>query len=313
MKLLLHGSFTVLLLCGGALAQTAAITLAGQGGYRTPPLALTAAPGQVLVLHVFGLTAGNFNQVVATPQDGEFPKVLNGISVDLVEGAKTTSLPIRAIYQGYCGQTGDCSTLTGITLQMPFELTASPQSGKLPALRVSENGKPAGGVLLRVVPDNVHVLNTCDDTQIYVSAAYSVPQDVCASVVMHDGKLNSLYNVARGGQEVALWAYGLGAKTEQSAQCCNSPEQFAKPVQPFKLNFTFGANVPPTRALTGVGLTADPSFAAYVGGGMYQLNFALPAVPADLPACDGVKVKSNLTITVTGTSSEDAAQICVTP
>lgn len=45
----------------------------------------------------------------------------------------------------------------------------------------------------------------------------------------------------------------------------------------------------------------------------HQVNFLVPPVPAGLPACDGVKIKSNLMVTVTGANSSDAAQICVAP
>lgn len=110
----------------------------------------------------------------------------------------------------------------------------------------------------------MHVLNTCDDTQTYISAAYTIPQDVCAPVVMVNNKLNSLYNLAHGGDQLAAWV-------------------------------------------------SDPSFAAYVNGGMYQVNFTLTATPSGLPACDGVTVKSNLTVTITGPNSQDAAQLCVAP
>jgi hypothetical protein len=41
------------------------------------------------------------------------------------------------------------------------------------------------------------------------------------------------------------------------------------------------------------------------------VNFVVPPVPASLPACDGVRIKSNLTVTITGPNSYDAAQICV--
>jgi hypothetical protein len=43
------------------------------------------------------------------------------------------------------------------------------------------------------------------------------------------------------------------------------------------------------------------------------VNFAVPPVPAGLPACDGVRIKSNLTVTITGPNSSDAAQIGVLP
>jgi hypothetical protein len=61
----------------------------------------------------------------------------------------------------------------------------------------------------------------------------------------------------------------------------------------------------------GFGVTSAPLFAAYVGAGTYQVNFAVPQVPAGLPPCDGVRIKSNLTVTITGPNSSDAAQICV--
>ena len=129
---------------------------------------------------------------------------------------------------------------------------------------------------------------------------------------MGQNKLNSLYNLAHGGEELAMWVYGMGAKTEQAANCCMTPEQLSKPVQTFMLNFDFRANAPASPAIAGIGLTGTPNFAVYVGG-LYQVNFRLPAVPADVPRCDGVKVKSNLTITITGSNSSDAAQICVEP
>jgi uncharacterized protein (TIGR03437 family) len=314
MKLLIHCA-AMALSCTGALSQTTSVTLASQG-YRMPTPLLDAAPGQVIVLHVYGVTVTSPGNTVAERNAaGEYPKVLKGISVDLVQGnpAKTTSLPIQAMYQTICAQPGDCAPLTGITLQIPFELETQPGAGKSPALRISANGKLVGGVAIRAVTDNVHVLNTCDDTQTYISAAYSIPQDLCAPVVMVNNKLNSLYNLARGGDSLALWAYGLGAKTEQKTPCCNSPEEFSNPVHPVTLNFDYRVNAPASRAVPGFGQTADPFFAAYVNGGMYQVNFTLPATPAGLPACDGVTVKSNLTVTVTGSNSQDAAQLCVAP
>jgi hypothetical protein len=130
---------------------------------------------------------------------------------------------------------------------------------------------------------------------------------------MVQGKLNSLYNLAHGGDELVMWLYGLGAKTEQLAGCCNTPDQLSKPTQPFELNFDFRPNAPASPAVAGFGLTASPLFAAYIGVGTDQVNFKLPPTPAGLLACDGQKIKSNLTITISGSNSFDAAQICVAP
>jgi len=180
-------------------------------------------------------------------------------------------------------------------------------------LRISQNGTPAGAVALSPVSDNLHVLNTCDDAQVYFSAAISVPQDVCAPAVMVGGAFNSLYNLAHGGDELAVWLYGMGAITAPGPNCCASPDQLAQPIASFQLNFDFRPKAPASPVVPGFGLTSAPLFAAYVGGGQYQVNFAVPAIPAGPPACDGVKIKSNLTVTLTGPNSSDAAQICVAP
>jgi hypothetical protein len=263
---------------------------------------------------VHGITARIDSNLAPVPGPSGFPHVLNGISVDLLQGkaATATSLELRAAYQIHC--VDPCSPVTGITLQIPFELEtdAGINGDPNPQLRISENGKPVGGVLLLPVTDNMHVMNTCDDSQVYISAAYSVPQSVCADVVMVGNALNSLYNLAHGGDELAVWIYGMGAITPQAPDCCSSPDQLAKPMQMITLNYDFRPNAPAFPVVPGFGLTSAPLFVAYAGT-PYQVNFAVPQVPAGLPACDGVKIKSNLTITFTGPNSSAAAQICVAP
>lgn len=288
-----------------------AIVLAG-GGYQIPATSLAVAPGQVIVLHVTGITTPINGSVNATPGPNGLPTVLDGISVDLIQGqaGTVTNLPLVALYQTHC--LGPCSPVTGITLQVPFTLDTS-NAANPPQLRISENGAPAGAVSLQPVSDSIHVINTCDDSQVDVPAAVSIPADICAPAVMVGGALNSLYNLAHGGDELAVWLYGLGPVTAQAPGCCASPDQLSKPVASFQLNFDFRPNAPAFPVVPGFGLTAAPLFAAHVGGGQYQINFAVPPVPAGLPACDGVAIKSNLTVTVTGAHSYDAAQLCVAP
>jgi hypothetical protein len=302
--------------CGAqpSTAVAGAITLAGPG-YQVPSVALDVTPGQLIVLHVHGIATAIPSNVAAVSDGSGFPHTLNGVSVDLIQGKNSavTSLELRAIYQTHCLE--PCSAITGITLQIPFELETdfAAKGDPAPARRISENGKAVGAVSLRPVTDNLHVLNTCDDSQIYISAAYSVPQNICSPVVMVGNALNSLYNLARAGDQLALWMYGMGARTQQAPDCCNSPDQLSRPAQSFQLNFDYRPNAPASPVVPGFGVTAAPLFAAYVGAGMYQVNVAVPPVPAGLPACDGVRIKSNLTVTVTGPNSSDAAQICVLP
>ena len=199
---------------------------------------------------------------------------------------------------------------TSATLQIPFTLHSDyvARGEPYPQLRVSENGTLVGAVLLLPATDSVHVLNTCDRTGIYISAAYSAPQDICVPAVMASGKLSTLDILAHAGDQLAMWLYGwLISPATGGAQ----PEDLAKPLQNYRLNFDFRLNAPASPAVSGFGMTAAPAFAAYTGGGTYQVNFIVPPVPPGTPACDGVKVKSNLTVTVTGANSFDAALLCV--
>jgi hypothetical protein len=294
--------------------STNSIILAGSG-YSTLSPALSVAPGQVIVLHVHGVTTAIDNPIAAVAGANGLPYSLSGISVDLLQGNPTTvtNLQLRAIYQTHC--LAPCSPETGITLQVPFTLASNSAGAGAtpPQLQISQDGKPVGAVALLPVTDNVHVINTCDNDQIYIPAAVSVPQNICASDVMVGGSLNSLYNLAHAGDELAMWLFGMGAISQPAPGCCVSPDQLAKPIQTFQLNFDFRPNAPAFPVVPGFGLTGAPLFAAHVGEGTYQVNFMVPPVPAGLPACDGVKVKSNLTVTITGPNSSDAAMICVLP
>jgi hypothetical protein len=78
-----------------------------------------------------------------------------------------------------------------------------------------------------------------------------------------------------------------------------------------QLNFDFRPNAPASPPVAGFGITAAPVYFGYTGGGLYQVNFAIPPVPRGLPACDGNKITSNLTVTIAGRNSNDAAKLCV--
>ena len=77
-----------------------AIILAG-AGYHVPSPSLDVAPGQVIVLHVHGVTTSIDSNITAIAGPAGLPHVLNGISVDLIQGkaATVTSLELRAAYQ----------------------------------------------------------------------------------------------------------------------------------------------------------------------------------------------------------------------
>jgi hypothetical protein len=295
----------------GQIATQNAIALAG-AGYNTPRGAQAVAPGQLLVISLFGIKTNIPTPQITTAGPQGRPNSIDGVTVGLVQGNPpvTTPVEVRAIQQAQCPDPAACSPVTSLTVQIPFSLDTNVP---FPELRISEQGTPVGGIILQHVSDSVHVLNTCDTTQIYISAADSVPHDVCFPVVLDRGKLISLYNLAQAGDEAAMWLYGLGSITDTTGPCCSGPDQLSKPINQFQLNFDFRPNAPASPAVAGFGVTAAPLFAAYVGAGTYQINFTVPPIPAGTPPCDGTVVTSNLTITASGPNSFDAARVCVSP
>jgi hypothetical protein len=76
--------------------------------------------------------------------------------------------------------------------------------------------------------------------------------------------------------------------------------------------FDFLPNAPASPTVPGFGLTSSPVYVGYENL-TYQLNFVLPPVPVGVPACDGVKIQSNVTVTVSGPNSYDVAQLYAAP
>jgi len=292
--------------------STGGVIVAGSDYKLTGP-AQPAAPGQVMLISVYGIKTSIAKPEVAVPTASGWPTSLQGISVDLVQGNPSTStaIPLRAVWQGTCPITEACTTITGITLQLPFTLQMSPLS----YLRIKENGTPAGAVLIRPVPDRIHVINTCDNTQITVGASTSAPPDICTPAVLVNGRLNSLYNLIKPGDHVALWAYGLGVTSGQPPEPGSpvDPTKLFPPIPYVRINYDYRPNAPASPVVPGYGLTGEPEFFGHIGAGSYQINFSIPSPPGAIPACDGVRITSNLTVTISGPNSFDAAQLCVQP
>ncbi len=311
---------SVMLLSSPCLAQTIptplgnpAVIVAG-ADYNVLGPAQKAAPGQVMLISVYGIKTVILAPEVAVPTQTGLPTSMRGISVDLVQGdpSTVTPVPLRAIQQGTCALPEACGTVTSITLQIPFTLLN--QNYPFPHLRISENGTPVGAVLLRPVADNIHVINTCDDTHILVGGSSSAPPNICTPAVLVNNGLNSLYNLVRGGDHVAMWVFGLGNLTANAPAPTSptAPNQIF-PATKVQLSFDFRPNALASPIVPGFGLTADPIYASHVGVGSYQINFAIPPVPAGVPACDGTKIRSNLTVTISAANSHDAAFLCVQP
>jgi hypothetical protein len=217
-----------------------------------------------MLISVYGIKTSIPAPELARPTASGWPNSIRGVSVDLIQGDPTTVTPVelRAIQQGFCAVSEACSSYTGITLRIPF--TLQPPTGQFPYLRISKNGTAVGAVILRHVSDKIHVMNTCDGTQIQVGAASSAPTDVCTPAVMVNGRLNSLYNLVRSGDQLAVWTYGLGVLRRQAPTTPDqvSPDQLPKPITNVQLNFDYRPNAIASRQRTcslGVSRRSMPS------------------------------------------------------
>lgn len=318
------------LLCGSLFAQstptaTAAIVSAG---YSFLPGVLSAAPGQVLSLLVYGLEYRLQNRVVATSTP--LPATLAGFSVTLQQGTfestvNTFAVPLLGVQQSPCLNSlapGLCPALTVLSVQIPFEVVPDCPICLRPfdppaSLTVSENGVPKSSVPLRLPPHNIHVVDACDTT-----ALLSLPPNegaLCGKVVVHeDGSRVTASHPAKVGEQLVMYAFGLG-RTEplvKTGERTLPPAPFF-PEGVFRLHFDFTPNAPPSFPFSRIfGLSSPtPVYAGLVAGfvGLYQVNFVVPPPPSAAPfvACDFFDIQSNLTVMLAGVLSFDGAGICV--
>lgn len=235
-------TFTLLLLSAPllghlAIAQTG-IPVAGFGN-GTPGDLVTAAPGQLLVVSVYGVTARIPAPIFPIATENGLPTTVNGVSVDFKQGPLSVQLAIRALQQTPCPVAAGCSPATSITVQIPLEF--NPDSSTRGGLLVKEAGKVVATVQLNGVTDSVHILNTCDQTGISLSLAYGTPPALCVPMVMHPrSPLVSSSAPATAGETLVVWAYGLGAPSHPlSESCCASPDELPTTAQPINVTLSY--------------------------------------------------------------------------
>jgi hypothetical protein len=302
------------------------------GAGYTAPAPINAAPGQILNLFVQGVGANLSSRVTAGGLP--LPTVLAGISVQLTQTYSPQSVPVpllavRPVSTCPGGSLGSapCGRFAEITVQIPYELvpvcqwgiqicpvTASPALSNSAQLIVSENGVAGGAIQINPVADQVHIANLCDIDMSGSAACASTP------LITHaDGSLISASNPAKLGEQVVIYALGLGATKPAAGtgQAGPSPAPVAN-VQ--EVNFQYEPNAGPSRGLplqltscsTTPACPLTPVFAGLTPGfvGLYQVNFVIPTIANRVLAC-GPGITSNLTLTVIGLTSFDGAGICV--
>jgi uncharacterized protein (TIGR03437 family) len=282
-------------------------------GYSSPSAVVRGAPGQVITLFVRNIQTRLTEPVVASSLP--LPTNLRGVSVTMNQTAnpQTVAVPLFAIFQiDSCqGLTSEACIITGITVQIPFELVA-PIPGAVPAtqnvatLVVSEDGTPGDPLVLVPLVNQIHVVDLCDTTSF---SPNSLPCP--APAVTHgDGSVVTGSNPARGGETLVLYSFGLGRTNPPTGSGMPTPSP--PPIAAGSLNLDFSVNAPP-RFPVGDQLE-QPLFIGLTPGlvGLYQVNFKLPPVPPEISSCGG-SILSNLTITLVGSTSFDGARLCVVP
>ena len=157
------------------------------------------------------------------------------------------SVPMEGLQQPSCrARNVNCPVITSSTLVLPYDLQVPTQaSAESAMLRIFENDTAVGDIPLHPISDFVHILNSCDQTPIYIGALlYASPAPGCRSVVQHaNGDLVTSSNPASPGELLILNAYGLGV--------IKLGVPFSVPVGSFNLTYAFLTNASPRRGSPG--------------------------------------------------------------
>jgi uncharacterized protein (TIGR03437 family) len=312
--------------CLGSLLPFSLIgqTLAGSG--YTVPAPVSVAPGQIATFYVTGVQLPLVNTPPGTPP-----------TVTLQQNGVNTAAPIQSVrVLSQCPNATailvtTCGSLTAITVQIPYDLipTCAVVCPNIvfavpPLLTISQNGQAVTSIELTPLADEVHILTSCD----VVLGPPTPPQPnltglPCAPLVTHvDGSLVSQLSPANPGEALTAWGFGLGQTAV--AAITGQPAISSPTAQTFYLDFNYSVNALATKPYAGDPDRAPASamYSGVVGGyvGLYQVNFTVPAGPANgIAQCDpagtieprGFSVQSNLTVSIGGQFSFDGAGICV--
>jgi uncharacterized protein (TIGR03437 family) len=286
-------------------------------GYAAPS-AIDVAPGQVITIfaRVPGKTAAD--PVVAT---APLPVELGGFSVLLRQTfpSSPTPAPILSVSDSQsCSMVAPlvCDTVSMITVQVPFELTANAPRGIGPQttvpqnfarLEISYNGNPTNSLFLNPVPDRIHVLNSCE-----AAANLSKPQPCLPMVARPDGSLVSSDNPAKAGEVLTVSVVGLGPTTDLTVPTGAATPILPPPVDGVIVSLDVRANGSPSMPSAATSSPANRAQLQAGAVGIYQVLLTVPALPGGTEACSSV-VRSNLTINIGRTTSYDGTGICVVP
>ena len=310
------------------------VALPVQIGY-TEPAPFQVAPGQVVSLFLDDISFGGDGTIrTAQAGAGDLPKSLAGISVRITQlDGSEMQAPIFAVQQKrQCGlsgfQAGDAGCLlTLVKAQIPFELPADPVRSDqntytlpLPALiSIDVDGRRGRGFPLQPLPDNGHVLTTCD--AFWDTSASSV----CNRQVFHaDGSMVAADAPAKACETLYVLSYGLGRTDPKVESGRPSPEgttttdpipnspRVTLGIVTNSLNMLSSAPRTPFNPTASNATPIPITSASLLPGqiGIYKLSFTMPAAKDPIIPCDG-DVRSNSLLLVSTSQGVEAIGMCV--
>ncbi|HCC57543.1 MAG TPA: hypothetical protein DEQ47_09810 [Solibacterales bacterium] len=305
------------LLGTGATAQNN-ITIAG-AGYSHPDISI--APGQLTTLFLTGSSIVLSGQPrIQWSPTVPFPTNLAGFSVSISQsGARnsTEQAPIVGVQQtNLCGTEPPPSQsciVTAVSLQIPSDLAANvgqmcPTCGVSTTISILENGKQGASFLAAALPQNIHILTTCD------TIIYNHTSGSCQELIMHGtGSAVSASQPATAGEILVMYAVGLGATNPLVPAGNATPSPAPVATGDFSMQFAYsgGATIGPS---SGSPILQSPI--KFVGMtptavGLYQVNFIVPSPLPNATSCQQTPDQTNLTVTLSSSASADSAKICV--
>jgi hypothetical protein len=309
-----------------AFAQSSPIIAAA--GYSAPS-PLQAAPGQVVTMFVRDVPRAVDGQLRSAKGSGlPLPNALGGISVAIVQASGTLHAPIFAVRQeSECEAAGTDEAsclLTAIQIQIPYDLAAdislSPLKrvtyGPLALVRIGVDGRSGRPFALQPLPDNAHLLTSCD-----ASWDTSAGKECQRSVYHADGTVADENAAARPGETVVVYAYGLGTTNANvvagtaATSAVPVTELLGSPRLVAALQKDFvnaSSSTPRTFADSrNLGDVIPIVFAGLMPGGVgvYQVNITLPQDLNSYP-CGG-DVHSNAVLNLSSLLGTESVALCV--
>jgi hypothetical protein len=256
------------------------------------------------------------------------PTALRGISVAIIQTSGTLNAPIFAVRQhSECQAAGADEAsclLTSIQIQVPYNLTAdislSPLRrviySPLAQARIDVDGHSGRPFALQPLPDNAHVLTSCD-----ASWDTSAGKE-CQRFVYHaDGTVADVNAPAKPGETVVVYAYGLGttkAKTVAGVGATSAvpvSDLLGAPrlVAALQKDFLNASSSSPrvfadSRTL---GDVIQIAFNGLMPGGVgvYQVNVTLPQASTSY-RCGG-DVRSNSVLNLSSLQGTESIALCI--